>query len=75
MSVKRFNQTDKDLLYYYVRKSGYTLETLGKEVGMSRVTLLNKANGKYAFTAKEIVAIAKTLGINDLNKVFFCDIG
>lgn len=64
---------DKDLLVYYMKKSGHSRETIAKELGITERTLSSKLNGHAEFTHTEIqkLATACNLAGSDILSVFF----
>lgn len=55
---------DKELLYYYIKKAGKTVNEVASELGINPKSLYNKANGKTEFSASEIRGLAKACDIN-----------
>ena len=66
--------TDKQLLYYYMRRNGYTVATLARKIGISGAALVGKAGSKHQFTAKEIIQLSNVLhmSLEDVGKIFLC---
>lgn len=64
---------DKDLLVYYVRRGGKTLEDLAEGIGISTKSLYNKMSGRTDFSATQIRNIATFLGIGakEICDIFF----
>ena len=56
-----------------MKKNGYTIELLAKEIGRSRTGLFNKIHNLSEFRAKEIeqIAILLKLKKTDMNRIFF----
>ena len=56
-----------------MRKNGYTIETLAKEIGRTRTGLFNKIHNKSEFRATEINKISILLKLNktEVNQIFF----
>jgi len=65
--------TDTDKIKKFIRMKGFTLETLAKEIGISRTTLSYKINNQVEFTANEIKKIQVALNLSDeqRDKIFF----
>lgn len=65
--------TDTDEIKKVIRMRGFTLETLAKEIGMSRTTLSYKINNLVEFTVNEIKKIQKVLNLSDEKRdyIFF----
>ena len=66
---------DKELLVYFVKRGGKTLEDLAKGIGISMKSLYNKMSGRTDFSASQIRAIAAFLGIGakEICDIFFTD--
>ena len=62
---------DKFLLEYEMKKKGYSIERLCKEIGVSRSAFYKKCNGKSDFTQSEIQAIVKLLQLDSPVAIFF----
>lgn len=64
---------DKDLLVYYVKRGGKTLEDLAKGIGISTKSLYNKMSGRTDFSATQIRKIATVLniGAKEICDIFF----
>lgn len=62
---------DKFLLEYEMKKKGYSVEKLCKEIGVSRSAFYKKCNGKSDFTQSEIQAIVKLLQLDSPVAIFF----
>ena len=56
-----------------MRKSGFTLDTLSVEIGLSRTGLFNKIHNKSEFKASEMSTIATLFKLNKAKKdaIFF----
>ena len=65
--------TDTDKIKKFIRMKGFTLETLAKEIGISRTTLSYKINNQVEFTANEIkkIQVALNLSVEQRDKIFF----
>ena len=64
---------DKELLIYYVRRGGKTLEDLAKGIGISTKSLYNKMSGRSDFSASQIRGIATylSIGAKEICDIFF----
>jgi transcriptional regulator with XRE-family HTH domain len=62
---------DKFLLEYEMKKKGYSVEKLCKEIGVSRSAFYKKCNGKSDFTQSEIQAIVDILQLESPVAIFF----
>lgn len=62
---------DKFLLEYEMKKKGYTVEKMCKEIGVSRSAFYKKCNGKSDFTQSEIQKIVDLLGLESPMAIFF----
>lgn len=56
--------TDIILLKQKINESGMTMVAISKKSGILRETLYNRMNGIGEFTATEIVALSKVLGLS-----------
>lgn len=65
--------TDFELLKAKIRESGITMVAIAKKSGILRETLYNRFNGVGDFTASEMLAISRTLGLSDEERdaIFF----
>lgn len=66
---------DTKLLQEEMRKNGYTLETLAKEIGRSRTGLFNKIHNIREFRISEInnISVLLKLKKTDVNRIFFAN--
>ncbi len=55
--------TDFVLLNQKIQDSGMTMVAIARKAGMLRETLYNRLAGRGEFTASEIVALTKVLGL------------
>lgn len=62
---------DKLLLEYEMKKKGYSVKKLCKEIGVSRSAFYKKCNGKSDFTQSEIQAIVDILELESPMAIFF----
>lgn len=64
---------DKDLLVYYVKRGGKTLDELAKGIGISTKSLYNKMSGRSDFSASQIRNIATflSIGAKEICDIFF----
>ena len=62
---------DKFLLEYEMKKKGFSVEKLCKEIGISRSAFYKKCNGKSDFTQSEIQAIVDLLHLESPMAIFF----
>jgi ACT domain-containing protein len=62
---------DKFLLEYEMKKKGYTVGKMCKEIGVSRSAFYKKCNGKSDFTQSEIQAIVNLLELESPMAIFF----
>lgn len=64
---------DKDLLVYYVKRGGKTLEDLAESIGISRKSLYNKMSGRTDFSATQIrnIAVFLKIGAKEICDIFF----
>ena len=62
---------DKFLLEYEMKKKGYSVKKLCKEIGVSRSAFYKKCNGKSDFTQSEIQAIVDLLHLESPVAIFF----
>lgn len=62
--------TIKKLVNEHITARGITLEALAREIGISRVSLWKKLNGRSPFLVNEAFALADTVGF-DVN-LFRC---
>ena len=62
-----------ELLKGAIRRKGYTIESLSKDVGISRTSLFNKMHNKNEFLISEIDTIGRCLGLNksQFHQIFF----
>lgn len=67
--------TDFELLKAKIRESGITMVAIAKKSGILRETLYNRFNGVGDFTASEMLAISRTLGLSDEERdaIFFAE--
>lgn len=65
--------TDTDKIKKLIRMKGFTLETLAKEIEISRTTLSYKINNQVEFTANEIkkIQVALKLSNEQRDLIFF----
>ena len=58
-----------------IRECGLTQEQLAKAVGINKATLSVKMNGRYAFTANEMISIGEALNIpaTEIGNYFFTE--
>lgn len=58
-----------------MRKNGFTLDSLAKEIGKSRTCLFNKIHNKSEFCVSEINKISSLLKLNkaEMSRIFFAD--
>lgn len=66
--------TDTVLLKQYIEASGYKMEFIAKELGISRAALYQKINNITEFTASEVNKMCDLLRIRKLTekeKIFF----
>ena len=63
------------LLQSEMRKNGYTIEALAKEIGRSRTGLFNKIHNIREFRITEINKISQVLKLKktDVNRIFFAN--
>ena len=61
------------LLQDVIRRKGYTMESLSKDVGISRTSLFNKMHNKNEFLISEISTIGRCLGLSksQFHHIFF----
>ena len=62
---------DKFLLEYEMKKKGYSIDKLCKEIGISRSAFHRKCNGRSDFTQSEIQAIVDVLKLESPVAIFF----
>lgn len=62
---------DKFLLEYEMKKKGFSVEKLCKEIRISRSAFYKKCNGKSDFTQSEIQAIVDLLHLESPMAIFF----
>lgn len=62
---------DKFRLEYEMKSKGVTIETLCKEIGISRSAFYRKCNGLSNFTQSEIQEIVDFLGLKSPMGIFF----
>ena len=62
---------DKNVLYYYIRRSGHSITTLCAVIGMSKSTFYRKVNGNGDFTLSEMMTIAEAVGVENPTEIFF----
>lgn len=62
-----------NLLKDVIRRKGYTMESLSKDVGISRTSLFNKMHNKNEFLISEINTIGRCLGLSksQFHQIFF----
>ena len=66
--------TNSDLLRKKISESGYKMEFIAQEIGITRQSLSKKVKNESAFDQYEIQAICKVLGIESLEekeRIFF----
>lgn len=65
--------TNSLLLNYKIKKSGFKVEFIAKEMNLSRAGLYNKINGKSEFYASEIQKLSKLLKLDtdEREDIFF----
>lgn len=68
---------DKNLLFYYLKSNGDTVDDLANGIGIHPQTLRKKMNGHSEFSASEIKAIADRykLTADEVVRVFLSDKG
>lgn len=66
-------RVDTDNFQRLMRRSGFTLETLSDELGLSRTGLFNKIHNKTEFKASEMGRVAVLFKMNKTEKdrIFF----
>ena len=66
---------DTKLFQEEMRKNGYTIEALAKEIGRSRTGLFNKIHNKHEFRISEINKITLLFKLKkaDVNRIFFAN--
>ena len=64
----KFNYND---LKQLIKDEGFTQGQIAEKLGVDRISLNYKLNGRYYFTAVEIVILADILDIKDFRKYFF----
>lgn len=62
--------TDTDELKKLIRMSGYTLNDVSKQIGISKTTLSYKINNKVEFSVSEIKKIQAILNLTDTQRDF-----
>ena len=62
---------DRYLLEAEIRRRGYTMERLSREIGISKSAFSKKINGKSEFTLGEIQRIVDVLGLESPIPIFF----
>lgn len=62
--------TDTDELKKLIRMSGYTLNDVSKQIGISKTTLSYKINNKVEFSVSEIKKIQTILNLTDTQRDF-----
>lgn len=62
---------DKDLLFYYIRKSGLSVKALCDSIKMPRSTFYRKVNGESEFTLSEMQDIADAVNVKNPTEIFF----
>ena len=67
--------TDFELLRKKINESGMTMVAISRKTGILRETLYNRLNGRGDFTASEMMALAKVLGLTneERDKIFFAE--
>lgn len=66
---------DKELLVYYLKKAGLSIQDIAKRLGLNDKTFYNKLNGRSEFKASEIRIIADRcmLSSKEIISIFFAD--
>lgn len=66
--------TNTELLREVIQRSGYKLQYIAKQAGLTHQGLLNKINGKSEFRASEIQTLHRLLGLTEAEReaIFFC---
>ena len=70
--------TDTSALKNVIDKSGFKIQFIAKNCGLSYQGFINKLHNRTAFTAPEIMALRNLLGLSpeEAEKIFFaCDVG
>lgn len=62
--------TDRELLDKRIEESGYRLDFIAEQLGITRTTLRNKRIGKAEFTASEIRTLSNLLHIDSGEEIF-----
>ncbi len=62
---------DRYLLEAEIKRRGYTMERLSREIGISKSAFSKKINGKSEFTLGEIQRIVDVLGLESPIPIFF----
>ena len=62
---------DRYLLEMEIKRRGYTMEKLSREIGISKSAFSKKINGKSEFTLGDIQQIVDVLGIESPVPIFF----
>ena len=57
--------TDIERLKKIISDSGMTMVAIARKTGINRVTLYNRLSGQGEFSAKEIMALAMVLKLDD----------
>lgn len=64
---------NKVLLEYEIKRKGYTIERMCKELGISRSAFFRKCNGSSEFKEGEIAKIMKLLELKSPMGIFFAN--
>lgn len=64
---------NKALLEYEIKRKGYTIERMCKELGISRSAFFRKCNGSSEFKQGEIAKIVELLGLESPMEIFFAN--
>lgn len=62
-------KVNTDKLRGRIKEKGLTIDDVAISIGKSRVSIVQKLNGKYPFTSNEIIAISNL--IDDTPLIFF----
>lgn len=63
---KKPNTTNCKLLKDYIKKSGYSITDVAKQIGITYVALNAKLKGEYAFTLDEALQLKKILKLTQV---------
>lgn len=67
--------TNSELLKEKIKESGYKIQHIADEIGLSRQALSNKINNNTQFTVEEMKAMSGILKVDgeEMKRIFFDD--